>query len=574
MARIDLTTRIGNWLTLANPFWIASSHYTENEAIFRTWRELEPAAITLKTCTKIDRAEQKRSIRERTEHFLPRYGRAFYSDGPKSKELKSYEEAAELLAKAKQILVDTKVGVSVLATDAEDFAELQSRCRQADFWELNLKYSMRSKADGKSFFDSTEARWAEAMKHIEAFLAAFPGVPVFIKLSRELEWLPKTKEAKQFLAGLAHHGKAGVVVANSRKLDVGRFIYQEEEKILEDGVISGDPLYDSTLTMIDSIRNDCQSQGVPIVASGGMVDEQQILMAIRAGADAVQLCTAFDYYRTAFYQTLIAGLKSRMKWRGFTRMEDYVQDLRKEGVASIFSMPFMYSPSFLSEEFQKQIQQDIRFSSRMDFVLTSGRSLFEKWDGPLTDRVKNRFHSIRALLLNPDSQAFMVVQQSWGIADPNEIEGRRSRVRGAKSWLENLFGDGTSALTKRLKTKDEEFKQNGQQRLSEAVMAAISAGNSRDLLLAIGRENDQRKRLDAESLPSPEWESIFYDRCPFYSMYIFDDKAYVAMYPFIETGEHASPVYVYSRSSDEYTRLDREFKMLWNYSKQTAADSE
>lgn len=49
-------------------------------------------------------------------------------------------------------------------------------------------------------------------------------------------------------------------------------------------------------------------------------------------------------------------------------------------------------------------------------------------------------------------------------------------------------------------------------------------------------------------------------------MYIFDDKAYVAMYPFIEPGDAVSPVYVYPRSSKEYERLDREFESVWRHS--------
>lgn len=53
-------------------------------------------------------------------------------------------------------------------------------------------------------------------------------------------------------------------------------------------------------------------------------------------------------------------------------------------------------------------------------------------------------------------------------------------------------------------------------------------------------------------------------------MYMFDDKAHVAMYPFIEPSEAASAVYTYPRSSKEYDRLNMEFEMLWHYSQNTA----
>lgn len=363
MPHIDLTTHVGSALVLANPFWIASSHYSENVKMLNSWREYEPAAITLKTCTNMDRTEleNKPLIREKTHRLLPRYGRAFYSDGPKTKELKSYEEAKELLDSAKQVLEKTKVGISVLATDQEQFDKLRALCDKADFLELNLKYSMRSKDSGESFFDSRGKRWAETLQVIGKFLAAFNDLPVFIKLSRELEWLPLTQESLQLLDLLKNHGKAGIIVANSKKMDIGGFIYQDEEKHLVGGVVSGDPLYDSTLRMIEGLKADCELREIPIVASGGMVDEQQVLMAIRAGAIAIQLCTAIDYNGPIFYRTLVAALTNRMKWRGLTDMKEYVKQVRSEGVASVYNVAFGYSSSFWAEEFQKQIHQDIRF---------------------------------------------------------------------------------------------------------------------------------------------------------------------------------------------------------------------
>jgi dihydroorotate dehydrogenase len=453
MPHIDLTTQVGPALTLVNPFWIAPSHYSENLAVLKSWREYEPAAITLKTCTKIDRTEGegKRLIREKTRLFLPRYGRAFYSDGPKTKELKSYDEAQELVDGAKRVLEKTKVGVSVLATDQEDFNDLRARCGNADFLELNLKYSMRSKVAGESFFDSRNKKWAETLEVVGKFLGAFNDLPAFIKLSRELEWLPSTQEAVQLLDLLKDHGRTGIIVANSRKMDIGGFIYQDEEKHLEDGVLCGDPLYDSTLTMVENLKADCASRDVPIVASGGMVDEQQVLIAIRAGAVAVQLCTAFDYNGRLFYRTLIAALTNRMKWRGLTHMKKYVEQVRNEGVASVFNVPFGYSSSFWADEFQKQIQQDIRFSRRMDMLITSGRTLFRKWDELLTERVKKRFCSIRALHLNPHSTAFTVLQQTWGFGEASALLAQRERVQAAKRWLEGLFGIGHKELIEHLR---------------------------------------------------------------------------------------------------------------------------
>ncbi len=294
-------------MILTNPCWIASSHPSESISTFRSWNEFEPAAITLKTCTRIDRNESgaKSSIREKTQSSLARYGRGYYCDGPKLKELKSYEEASSLLSEAKRILPKTKIGVSVLSTDKEDFEDLKQKCASADFWELNLKYSMRSMQVNASFFETIADKWQETLDSVDRFLKAFPNLPVFIKIPRELEWLPGTKQAIDLLDKLKCHGDAGLIVANSRKMDVQPFIHQDEERNLTGGVMTGDLLFDSTLTMIKGLKNDCAERDISIVATGGMVDERQVLMAMRAGAVAVQLCTAFDYNGSVFYSTLL-----------------------------------------------------------------------------------------------------------------------------------------------------------------------------------------------------------------------------------------------------------------------------
>ena len=494
MSRIDLTTQVGSALSLANPFWIASSHYSENTAILNSWTEYSPAAITLKTCTNSDRnePEKKRLIREKIQGFVPRYGRAYYCDGPKLKELKSYDEVQELLDSAKRVLKGTKVGVSVLATDQEQFEDLHRKCGAADFLELNLKYSMRSKDSGESFFESRTAKWVNALGIVENFLVAFAGSPVFIKLSRELEWLPGSKELASLIEALRRHGKAGLIVANSRKMDIGGFIYEDEEKHLVNGVLCGDPLYDSTLRMITDLKADCDNAGIPIIASGGMVDEQQALMALRAGAVAVQLCTAFDYNGPVFYQTLVAALRNRMKWRGVTDMKKYLEQLRNEGVASVFNVPFGYSSSFWADDIQKQIQQDIRLSRRMDMLITSGRTLFRKWEDVLTDRVSNRFHSVRALHLNPHSKAFAVVQETWGFGEESAMHAQRERVLAAKTWLEGLFSAGLKELLNRLKKETE---------LSQAFQEILKSGNVNDLFREIRLENGRRQKDGDVPLP-------------------------------------------------------------------------
>ena len=187
--QIDLATAVGPALQLREPFWIASSHFTEKESILDQWAEMAPAALTLKTCTNTNREKPERTIRRKTLDIVPHYGRSYYCDGPKSVELHSYAQTATLLEYAnKKLSEHTKVGVSVLATDEEDFEDLKNRCKQAAFFELNLKYSMRSPSltEPEEFFSSENERWVKTLTTIGRFLNSLRDFPAFMALSRNL----------------------------------------------------------------------------------------------------------------------------------------------------------------------------------------------------------------------------------------------------------------------------------------------------------------------------------------------------------------------------------------------------
>ncbi|MDX2152545.1 MAG: nitronate monooxygenase [Bryobacteraceae bacterium] len=512
MADIDLKAHIGTALQLEEPFWIASSHFTEKDSVLKQWKELEPAALTLKTCTSASREGQKRSIRRKTLSIAPRYGRSYYCDGPKSLELHSYEQSADLLAKAKELLPKSLVGISVLATEHENFDDLRVRCAQADFCELNLKYSMRTSAAGEDFLGSVKDKWAATLEIVQRFLGTFNDKPVFIKISRELTWLPGTSQCGDLIAKLTKHGKAGLIVANSLKADLAEVVYENQETELSGGVLMGDALYDSTLTLIEAFRDDCREAGIPIVATGGMVDEQQVLMALRAGADAVQLCTAFEYNKLGYYRTLRSALEARIRWRGLKNFADFLERIRIEGIASIYSMPFMYYSSFWSDDVQKEIQLDMKYSDRMDAVVMSGNTLLQKWQQPLRNRIRAH-KSLQFYLPNPEGEMFAAVQKAWGISEQRQLDARKARAEDTRKRLEQWFAE------------------------------------------------DADTSVEAEK-ERPEWGAYFYDQCPFYSFYIFDDKVYLAQYPFMRPDRLGSPVYVFFRSSPEYDRLDRELQAL------------
>lgn len=505
MIHVDLTTKIGN-LELANPYWISSAHYSHRESVIEAWQEMAPAALTLKTSDINPKREEKKSVREKTQRILPRYGRSFYCDGPKHEELLSYERTAELLKFAKEKLPKTKVGISVLSSPEQDYEKLQQGCSDAHFCELNLKYSFRIKHKPEHLKESAAA-FEDILKEVERFLAAFATIPSFVKLSRELSWLPGSGEFTRFLDLLAKYRVSGLIVANSLKVDIPPFIARGTEWDLEGGVFCGERLFDRTIDLLDKMKGECNAKKIPLVATGGMIDPEYTLLAVRAGAEAVQLCTAFEYKGINFYRTLVWNLENRIKTRGHKTFKEYAERIRGEGVASVYSMPFTYFEEFWGDEAQTAIQADVMTSERMDVFVMSGQRLVTRWEKPLTTRFRKEL-KVRLILPNPDSDIFVAIQKSWGMSDKGELANRKNRLRKTVKDIELLAGHG------------------------------------------------EKKELQ---------EIRYTDKCPFVSFYIFDDKVYVAPYPFILAagGDMPVPVYVFIAGSQEFSRFEREFSALY-----------
>src|SRR5438445_13837589 len=105
MRRIELDTTLANGLRLKDPFWIASAQFSVT-SMFTIWTDIRPAAITLKSSTRMDRNEpwKTRSPKHKTLDMLPRYGRSYYCDEPKSTDFYNYEETGQHLEAAKEQL--------------------------------------------------------------------------------------------------------------------------------------------------------------------------------------------------------------------------------------------------------------------------------------------------------------------------------------------------------------------------------------------------------------------------------------------------------------------------------------
>jgi hypothetical protein len=216
--------------------------------------------------------------------------------------------------------------------------------------------------------------------------------------------------------------------------------------------------------------------------------------------------------------------------QGLKSLSTYVERLRTAGIAAIYATPFIYLENFWHADAQRRLQTDVMSSGRMDVIVMSGKTLVKEW----TQHLKARFSAgrgARFLLPNPDGPMFAAVQRAWGLTTDVAVDEKRARVREAAEQLRDLW---TSTEADRAKNvKEDEGEMRSRHRLTELKTA-------------------------------------FHDQCPFHSLYVFDDKAYMAPYPFVRPGEVDVPAYVFFAGSREYQRLSDSFDTLYTFAQQTS----
>jgi len=190
MIHIDLTAKIGKFLDLSDPFWIASAHYSNSKSAINSWKEIKPAALTLKTAHFPQSSETTRQVRRKLSTVVPRFGRSLYTDGPKQAELLSFDAAHELAAYALKELPETKVGASVLASPENDYGVFAERVEGVAFCELNLKYAFRVKAERESYLDKGKNAFDDILVEITKFCDAFKDLPSGRGPSQLLSMIP------------------------------------------------------------------------------------------------------------------------------------------------------------------------------------------------------------------------------------------------------------------------------------------------------------------------------------------------------------------------------------------------
>ncbi len=342
MNTITLEVKLFNNFILRNPIWVASSHLTADESSLGLWSPYKPAALTLKTSSLVEGGE---GTGGRTYVRLSQRA-SWFTDGPKKVELISGLRTKELLAFAKETLPETFVGVSILQD--EDYGEFKQFAKGADFVELNTKYTGRlpESAERLSYLDFHDHQHQELIKHLTNFSNTFSDVPQFVKLSRDFPWLTPCKELELFsqkLIELTSAGrKIGLIIANTPRLRVppsalsskGDEVPKRMVKPIElsDGVLCGEDLFLGTYNLIREIRlSGILPVTIPIIASGGILRLEDIVDILQAGADAIQMCTAFQEKKYQYYAWLNGQLDRLLQLTKCASMPRFCLKIREEG---------------------------------------------------------------------------------------------------------------------------------------------------------------------------------------------------------------------------------------------------
>jgi Dihydroorotate dehydrogenase len=206
----------------------------------------------------------------------------------------------------------------------EDYGEAARHLTGVQFAEMNLKYAARLGSEKAPWFEAQEKKFRLILKEVTLFCRAFQHVPLFIKLTRELPWLVPSKEFAHFLRAIRRERrlgrKIGLIIANTRKLRIPANLVCDSEKEecgveQSGGILAGEHLYIETYNIIRELNHYYYSElhGIPLVATGGIVNLAAFVEVVHAGAKAVQILTGFESYGLKYYSHLREDLEQLIR---------------------------------------------------------------------------------------------------------------------------------------------------------------------------------------------------------------------------------------------------------------------
>ncbi|MDR2361932.1 MAG: quinone-dependent dihydroorotate dehydrogenase [Prevotellaceae bacterium] len=124
--------------------------------------------------------------------------------------------------------------------------------------------------------------------------------PVLLKLSPDLSAV----QIEEVLSLVFEYGIDGLVVANTTTKREGLRTSPAILSRISSGGLSGAPLLSNTIDMVHYIATLTKRQ-LPIIASGGVMNEDDALQLLNAGASLVQIYTGFIYNGPGFVKRIL-----------------------------------------------------------------------------------------------------------------------------------------------------------------------------------------------------------------------------------------------------------------------------
>ena len=232
---------------------------------------------------------------------------------------------ANLAAQPRRGLIGINLGKNKVTPDAQaidDYlAGLRAVYTQADYVTLNISSpntpGLRALQD-----EAPLAALLAALKHEQGLLAQAHGrhVPIAVKIAPDLDDAGIDAIARLLLA----HRMDAVIATNTT---IARPGLEQEPRARETGGLSGRPLRTLSTRVIRRLYAALQGR-IPIIGVGGIGSADDAWEKLVAGADLIQLYTAFIYQGPGVVGEIVRGLAEKVHAHGATSLADALRRAR------------------------------------------------------------------------------------------------------------------------------------------------------------------------------------------------------------------------------------------------------
>lgn len=232
---------------------------------------------------------------------------------------------ANLAAQPRRGLIGINLGKNKLTPEAQAIDDYLTGLRavyaHADYVTLNISSpntpGLRALQD-----EAPLAALLGTLKLEQRLLARSHGrhVPIAVKIAPDLEDVGIDAIARLLVA----HKMDAVIATNTTITRPG---LEQEPQARESGGLSGRPLRARSTQVIRRLHSTLQGR-IPIIGVGGIGSADDAWEKLVAGADLIQLYTAFIYQGPGVVKEIVRGLEERIHAQGATNLADALQRVR------------------------------------------------------------------------------------------------------------------------------------------------------------------------------------------------------------------------------------------------------